>query len=389
MRGPLLTRDYLDLVLYDKAVGYFNTGARIRQNMRPLDFRALRGENQYRQVVADLYRHEQGWTTPPVYAEAIVAWMLDSGSASGDRFRIVEIGGGNGTCAVNILDALRDRYPSLYDRVTYTLVDISEQYSRHQQKSLFGHQDRCEFHNVSAADVGSIRFPGHRDTPTFIIGLEVLDNMSHDKVIHDETGNVLQTVVNPSCEREQDAAWSETFVPVDDPLIIEYLDAVKDTPRQKAEHSSLWSRVTAPFQSDSEDHPASRSEWLPTTAFAFLKACAKRCPNRHLFLADFDFLPDAIAGVNAPVVAEKSIRTAGEAVDHDTYLLDRSIKADIFFPTDFERLRYVCDSLSDRKARVWKTAEFMSTFAETSRTMTKSGYNPLLEDYVNTRILTA
>lgn len=64
MRGPLLTRDYLDLVLYDKAVGYFNTGARIRQNMRPLDFRALRGENQYRQVVADLYRHEQGWTTP-------------------------------------------------------------------------------------------------------------------------------------------------------------------------------------------------------------------------------------------------------------------------------------------------------------------------------------
>ena len=84
--------------------------------------------------------------------------------------------------------------------------------------------------------------------------------------------------------------------------------------------------------------------------------------------------------------------------------------SDIFFPTDFTQLQKMYEairlSLSDTRsmpqsdgthrleggcrgeAIVCMSRDFLESFADTKSTTTRSGYNPLLEDYANTSILT-
>ncbi|CBI40839.3 unnamed protein product, partial [Vitis vinifera] len=74
--------------------------------------------------------------------------------------------------------------------------------------------------------------------------------------------------------------------------------------------------------------------------------------------------------------------------------------ADIFFPTDFwllERMDHFCSgwlkaceyksSKQGRKRRIitLDTSSFMEEFGLPSKTRTKDGYNPLLDDFKNTK----
>jgi hypothetical protein len=110
-------------------------------------------------VVGSLYRAEYGaWLTPveifqPYYARAILNWILEtrqrtaaaSASASSSSpsaepvLRIIEVGGGSGRCACDILDALRTFHPHLYARTHYTIIEASAQFSEWQQHTLAPH----------------------------------------------------------------------------------------------------------------------------------------------------------------------------------------------------------------------------------------------------------
>lgn len=67
---------------------------------------------------------------------------------------------------------------------------------------------------------------------------------------------------------------------------------------------------------------------------------------------------------------------------------------DIFFPVDFATLRDLHrffmgrqDRASDGKSQrslIVKSADFMRAYASLEQTATRSGYNPLLEDFLNT-----
>lgn len=101
---------------------------------------------------------------------------------------------------------------------------------------------------------------------------------------------------------------------------------------------------------------------------------------------------------------------AGRTVDHATYMSARHGTADIFFPTDFHVLARMAAMVTGRPLgqtksstasgahagprqsmsagiRVMHSAEFLAASAQTDRTKTMTGYNPLLEDYRNTRFL--
>ena len=112
----------------------------------------------------------------------------------------------------------------------------------------------------------------------------------------------------------------------------------------------------------------------------------------------------------APLVASKG-GAQRTTVDHPTYLSPRRGIADIFFPTDFEALasmvRHTRGQQRQRQrgddataaatatggasdgVRVLRSSQFLATFGDSARTRTLSGYNPLLEDYANTRVLVA
>jgi hypothetical protein len=135
------------------------------------------------------------------------------------------------------------------------------------------------------------------------------------------------------------------------------------------------------------------------------------CRPKHTVLAaDFDALPDVqLPGLNAPLVSGR--RAPGQPKDYNTLMVPWGA-ADIFFPTDFDmlerlyKLATAAESSESEAApqqqqqeghkgkqevqpNTWcshaSTADFMTSFVGSKATRTLSGYNPLLQDWGNTR----
>lgn len=119
--------------------------------------------------------------------------------------------------------------------------------------------------------------------------------------------------------------------------------------------------------------------------FNLLKTFKVNVPEAHLIMSDFDSLISNIGGINAPIVSFKGERSA-EKLDFDTYLVDRG-SADIFFPVDFQFLRYLHGVTLGEESDLVKSHEFFEEFGLDNWTVTKSGYNPLKEDFGNTSFL--
>jgi hypothetical protein len=95
-------------------------------------------------------------------------------------------------------------------------------------------------------------------------------------------------------------------------------------------------------------------------------------------------LPLALGGAAAaPLIVASKREFKGE--DHATYLTPPPGDADILFPTDFGLLARMWGP----SAKVRTNAEFMRQFAPPGAGETLTGYNPLLEDFKNTMVLTA
>jgi hypothetical protein len=179
-------------------------------------------------------------------------------------------------------------------------------------------------------------------------------------------------------------------------------------------------------------------EYIPTRLLSLLSTLRRHFPRHRLLLSDFSSLPDTIPGVNAPVVQTRYRNTT---VPTSTLLVHQGY-FDIFFPTDFERLRemYECvlqqPALHDdpapgrvsplstsssplsggagffsshlphnrrvpldgvpsasgllvgeRKSRVFTHAEFLETYADLSGTRLRNGENPILDYYKNVKFL--
>lgn len=125
--------------------------------------------------------------------------------------------------------------------------------------------------------------------------------------------------------------------------------------------------------------------------------------------------PDPRQGINAPLVATQS--PGGRTRDLATYL-EHVGACDVFFPTNFDHLARLdafarartgggtkrlengskrlengskrhenggSSRPSKRSARVVTTREFMRAHADLGATATGSGYNPLTQDFANTK----
>ena len=113
----------------------------------------------------------------------------------------------------------------------------------------------------------------------------------------------------------------------------------------------------------------------------------KKAPNVHLIVSDFDSLVSSIPGKNAPIVSTKGEKSQ-EKKDFDTYLVERG-EADIFFPVDFHFLRVMHKEFLKRDANVVKSFDFIEEFSMENWTVSKSGFNPIREDFSNTCFLTS
>jgi len=204
-----LVRDFIHDALYNPFYGYFPQRAVIYSAPEPLAFAEMRNSSEFDEAVARIYKNisdakhttastvgVQLWHTPvevfqvcpvlrfcgqsvcpddfaqPWYGQAIARCLASEYLLRYfpyEDFVVYEMGGGNGTLGLNILDYLRDEYPEIYERTTYKIIEISHGLAKIQQTRLKQHSHVVEVINKSIFDWNDVVH-----SPCFFLALEVI-----------------------------------------------------------------------------------------------------------------------------------------------------------------------------------------------------------------------
>lgn len=395
-------RDFIFDCLYNKSYGYFCKNVNIFESPKPIPFSLLKDQDDYCKHLKALYsddkilqgnRFFQLWHTPselfqPYYGRAITNFILNSckfGLVPNDPFVIYEIGPGNGSLAANILKTLKDYFPEIYKRTEYNLIEISDHLKTKQKSKLMPlYGDRVKFPKLSILDIDE-SFIEKR--PCWVLGMEVLDNLSHDLIkFRNEDGALLEAIIHTDNEATYGSVpgkhWQE-FRISEDKNVREYVSIGDELGWKWASlKGKPFRRALERYSPFDYINPWS-CEFIPTDAFKFQKNLTRAFPNHSALFSDFDMLPDTVQGYNAPVV---QTRFRGVTVPCSSVLLERGL-FDIFFPTNFHRLSQIHARLRPSYAHsIQKHSDFLRRWTNESdikETTSKSGYNPMLQDFEN------
>lgn len=86
-----------------------------------------------------------------------------------EDFIIYEIGAGNGTLAMNILDLLQEEYPEVYDRTKYQIIEISQSLAQ-EQKTRLTRKHPC----VKVEHKSIFHWEKREPAPCFLVAVEVI-----------------------------------------------------------------------------------------------------------------------------------------------------------------------------------------------------------------------
>lgn len=442
----VLLRDFLSKALYDKKDGYFaRPDVPVGVIAEPIAFASLLGADDYANALDVRYRRlAKQWLTPveifkPHYAEAVARYVLnryrEEDENRGYPLRVYEIGGGAGTHAAGFLRYLRRNAPEVFAKTEFTSVEISQSLARAAERTVRdaldgddhqvndsetlrdttkrrgkgtrkGTKRDSDVYSVIRGDASERDAWGAKDaSPCFVVALEVLDNLPHDKVIfrkdserggHGDHHGWFQTRVR--LDPETNKHVEDHSEPLSDALAVRAMETLADAARAETVETSFARRVARVVEAIFAPALASKKiAYLPTGCLKLLETLHGARPNHRLVAADFDSLPGVtMAGRNAPLVAAQA--DGGRTRDLPTYLAEVG-SADVFFPTDFEALRAldaaarrtvsmndgVERSENSARGEVLSTRAFMERWADVQATATRSGYNPLLQDFANTK----
>ena len=122
--------------------------------------------------VADCARVTLLTFSQPWYGQAIAQCLLSEYLLKYfpyEDFVIYEIGAGNGTLALDILDYIQDRYPEVYDRTQYKIIEISASLANLQREKLSSKHPCVKIHNQSI-----FRWSKREPAPCFFLAMEVI-----------------------------------------------------------------------------------------------------------------------------------------------------------------------------------------------------------------------
>jgi len=406
-KSPILTRDFINDRLYNPKGGYFcKNDIQIGELASPLVFKDLLGYEDYTRELSERYP-KNAWLTPselfrPWYGITIGNYIHQvfeeavrrSPNLRGKpRIKIIEAGAGAGSCADGILYFFKNFEQKHYVDMVYRIVELSPQMCKRAKEKLEKeHKLLIDRSQISFVNENFITYNQQDDELTFVLMCEVLDNMPHDRVYWSDEKNqwFYETWVEFD-DKDGEVGLREVKKPISDNLIKEAVELLntlpeKDEIEEKKEKNKFVEKLVKLIYRRKDE----KNIFLPTAALKMFKNLNRVIPNHHMILADFDMLRNsesARQGINSPIVSQKLEKSA-EKKDFDSYLVSRGI-ADIFFPTNFRYLRHGYKKITGKRAEIYKTYEFMDLFSKTKWTETKSGYNPIKEDFLNTSILTS
>ncbi|KAI0021135.1 S-adenosyl-L-methionine-dependent methyltransferase [Xylariomycetidae sp. FL0641] len=399
----MLMRDFIEDSLYNPHYGYFSKQVVIFSPGEPFEFNALPDEPTFHQLLGQRYTEfedkldeknlditRQLWHTPtelfrPYYGEAIARYLMSNYIMTQYPYHdliVYEMGAGRGTLMLNILDYIRDVEPSVYDRTKYKIIEISPSLAALQSSQLMadaasrGHANKVEIINKSIFD-----WTERVASPCFFLAMEVFDNFAHDSIRYDLT---TEEPLQGTVLIDEKGDFYEFYEPVLDPVAARYM---------RVRHAATNGRYPAPYSTSRTLRWLKRQlplapnlsdpEYIPTRLMQFFDILEKYFPAHRLLTSDFHTLPDAIKGLNSPVVQtryERRMVPVSTPLVHQGYF-------DILFPTDFRVMEAVYGVITGKLTRVLSHEDFMKSWAYVEDTQTKSGENPLLNWYKNASVL--
>ncbi|KAI1618460.1 ubiquitin-protein ligase E3 C [Exophiala viscosa] len=403
-RVKMYTREFIEDSLYNPNYGYFTKHATIFNASQPFHFPSIKDGSEFNRLVDQSYIdfedaldaiHEdelrQLWHTPtelfrPYYGEAIARYLVTNYKMTLFPYHdliIYELGAGNGTLMRNILDWIFENEPEVYERTKFKIIEISKSLADLQMTSLDRspyaelHRDQTQIIHRSIFDWNE-----YVHSPCFILALEVIDNFPHDSIRYDpDTEEPLQGSVLIN----EDGEFFEFYDRNLDPVAQRYLRI-----REVAARSPFVTPVSQPKFLRQLRHSLplapnlTKPEYIPTRLMEFFDVLHKYFPAHRLVLSDFDYLPDAVAGINAPVVQTRYQR---RNVQVTTPYVQQGY-FDIFFPTDFAMMEDIYRAITGKLTRVSSHKSFMESWAYVEETQVRNGENPMLSWYANASMMT-
>lgn len=308
--------------LYNPNYGYFSKQVVIFSPGEAFDFNNLQGEDEFQKLLGQRYTEfedkldknepnetRQLWHTPtelfrPYYGETIARYMVSNYKLSQYPYHdlvIYEMGAGNGTLMLNILDYIRDTDPSVYDRTKYKIIEISSNLAKLQAQQLLrtaaarGHSNKVEIINKSIFEWDQLV-----SSPCFFVAMEVFDNFAHDAIRYDP---VTEEPMQGTVLIDPRGDFYEFYTPVIDPVASRFLRVRHAATGGRYKHPLYQNRMMRKLRNLLPFTPnLSDPEYIPTRLMQFFDILGKHFPAHKLVTSDFHDLPDTVKGVNAPVV---------------------------------------------------------------------------------------
>lgn len=403
-RVKMLMRDFIEDSLYNPNYGYFSKNVTIFSPGAPFDFKNLEDEPDFHRRLGERYQDfedkldaeeyridRQLWHTPtelfrPFYGEAIARYMVANYKLTLYPYHdlvIYELGAGNGTLMLNILDYIRKADPEVYARTKFKIIEVTHALASLQNSHLNataatrGHAAKVEIINRSIFD-----WEQYVPTPCFFLAMEVFDNFAHDVIRYDPvTEEPMQGSVLVDAQGDFYEFYSKTL----DPIAARYL-RVRDAACQDRQynHPLRTPRLLRRLRHGLPFSPnLTLPEYIPTRLMQFFSILGTKFPAHRLITSDFHSLPDATPGLNAPVVQTRYQR---RTVLVRTPLVQQGF-FDILFPTDFGVMEDIYRAITGRLTRVMTHEDFFRRWAYVEDTQMKSGENAMLGWYKNASVM--
>ncbi|KAL8916147.1 MAG: hypothetical protein Q9208_008684 [Pyrenodesmia sp. 3 TL-2023] len=389
--------------LYNPNYGYFSKQVVIFNPGEPFQFNNIRDNLDFISLLGKRYTEfedlldekalndtRQLWHTPtelfrPYYGEAIARYLVTNYKIAHHPFHdliIYELGAGNGTLMLNILDYIRECHPDVYERTQFKVIEISSALAARQASQLTssassrGHARHVEIINKSV-----FNWDIYVSAPCYFLALEVFDNFAHDAIRYDHfTEEPHQGMVLI----DQFGDFYEFYSKQIDPVADRYLRTRHAAHRKPFKHPLSGNRLVRNLKAKLPLAPnLTVPEYIPTRLMQFFEMLREYFPQHQLVTSDFNDLPERISGFGSPVVQTRFQR---RTVPVTTPYVQQGY-FDILFPVDFAVMEDIYQAITGKLTRVMSHEEFLKRWAFVEETRTMSGENPMLSWYKNASVM--
>lgn len=207
-KKTMSTAEFIHDRLYAKDGGYFSKiDNQLGLLKEPIPFTELFGYEDYVKMLYERYP-KNAWLTPseifkPYYGMTVANYIeliygkhkLQNPAVRNQPLHIIEAGAGNGSAASSILNYFKLYKPKTYHTMKYTIVEISESMIERCKKTLTEtHPQLMRSGQISFKHMSIGDYDQFSTDVTFVLLLEVLDNLPHDR-LYFEGGKLEQAFV--------------------------------------------------------------------------------------------------------------------------------------------------------------------------------------------------